>query len=117
MERDGRMILLERGLFGKTITCRAEKLDLGVHVLLTGGDQSHIGAYTLAEPDREPDTTAFPGHKDQFLSEPWAKALSEKTGERALVVCGIHYDGATKEQIGAIVDACADMLKELLEHI
>ena len=116
MERDGRMIL-ERSLFGKTITCRAEKLDQGVHVLLTGGDQSHIGAYTLAEPGRAPVTTAFPGHKDQFLSEPWAKALSEKTGARTLVVCGIHYDNATKEQIGAIVDACSELLAELLEKV
>lgn len=110
-------MILERSLFGKKITCRAEKLDQGVHVLLTGGDQSHIGAYTLAEPGREPVTTAFPGHKDQFLSEPWAAALADKTGERTLVVCGIHYDNATKEQIGAIVASCSEMLAELLERI
>lgn len=111
------MILLERSLFGAKILCRAERLDQGVHVLLVGGERSHIGAYTLAQPGREPVTTVFPGHKDQFLSEPWAEALEEKTGERTLVVCGIHYDNATQEQIQAIVDTCSEMLAELLERI
>ena len=116
MERDGRMIL-ERSLFGKTITCRAEKLDQGVHVLLTGGDQSHIGAYTLAEPGEAAITTVFPGHQEQFISAPWAEKLADHTGGRACVVCGIHYDNATKEQIGAIVDACSELLAELLEKV
>ena len=33
------------------------------------------------------------------------------------MVCGIHYDNATKEQIGAIVDACSELLAELLEKV
>lgn len=111
------MILLERELFGRHLRCQAQRLDEGVHVLLTGGDKSHIGAYTLAQPGQAPQTTALPGHKDQFLSEPWAAAIAEKTGQRTLVVCGIHYDAATKAQIQAIVELAQGMLAELLDSL
>ena len=86
-------------LFGYPIRCTVARLDTGVHVLLTGGCKSHIGAVSTAEPDGEVQTQLFPGHKDQYISEPWAKAICEKTGERACVICGIHYDNADKVQI------------------
>ena len=91
MDGDGHMIELERLLFGCPICCRATRLDSGIHVLLTGGGRSHIGAVSVAEPDGKTETNVFPGHKDQFVSEPWAKALAAKIGQRACVVCGIHY--------------------------
>lgn len=111
------MMQLERELFGRVICCEAQRLDEGIHVLLTGGDKSHIGAYTLAASGQDLQTTVLPGHKDQFLSEPWAAAISEHTGQRTLVVCGIHYDESTKEQIQAILDTCSEMLAELLKKI
>lgn len=108
---------LERSLFGKTITCRAERLDEGIHVLLAGGDRSHIGAISNAEPDESAETTVFPGHKDQYISAPWAEKLAARTGERACVVCGIHYDDATKDQIEAIISACSELLAELMQQL
>ena len=111
------MMRVERTLFGRPICGQVQRLDEGVHVLLTGGDRSHIGAYSLAEPGQAPQTTVFPGHKDQYLSEPWAAAIAEKTGQRTLVVCGIHYDGATKAQIQAIVETAQSMLEEILEKL
>lgn len=111
------MMQLERTLFGKAICCQVQRLDAGVHVLLTGGDKSHIGAYTLAEPGQDPQTTVLPGHKDQYLSEPWAAAISKHTGQRTLVVCGIHYDDATKAQIQTILETAQSMLEEILEKL
>ncbi len=117
MDGDGHMIELERLLFGCPICCRATRLDSGIHVLLTGGGKSHIGAVSVAEPDGKTETNVFPGHKDQFVSEPWAKALAAKIGQRACVVCGIHYDDATQEQIAEILRQTDQMLEQLLQQI
>ena len=109
------MILLERQLFGYPIRCQAEPLDEGLSVLLTGGCRTHVGAVTAASPGSASQTMTFPGHKDQYMSEPWAKALSEKIGERVCVVCGIHYDNATGAQIAEIVEKTNEMLQKLLQ--
>ena len=116
MDGHGRVMTGSRRLFGYPITYTLHSLDDGVHVLLTGGCRSHIGAVSVAE-QGVMDTKVFPGHKDHFLSEPWALAISEKTGQRCCVVCGIHYDDATEEQIKAIVAAAGDLLAELLEKL
>ena len=59
----------------------------------------------------------FPGHKDQFVSEPWAAALSEKTGRRTCVVCGIHYDDATGAQIDEILRCTQRLLEQALGEL
>jgi hypothetical protein len=59
----------------------------------------------------------FPGHKDHFITEPWARRLSDYVNSRALVTCGIHYDGATPEDIAAILAAAEELLGELLERL
>lgn len=115
MDGDGVMIDWEISLFGWPIQLQAERLDEGIHVLLTGGCKRHIGAVSVAEPGKPPETLTFPGHKDQYISEPWAKALSEKIGERVCVVCGIHYDNATGAQIAEIVEKTNEMLQKLLQ--
>ena len=101
-------------LFGFPIRCVVTRLQKGVHVLLTGGCKSHIGAVSTAEPGGETQTQLFPGHKDQYISESWAKAICEKTGERACVVCGIHYDNANKVQIREILRETDLLLVQIL---
>lgn len=104
-------------LFARPIVCRVTRLDQGIHVLLTGGDKSHIGAVSTAEPTGEVQTQLFPGHKDQYISAPWAEKLARTLGVRATVVCGIHYDGASKAQIGAILAETGALLSEILETL
>lgn len=108
------MTVLERELYGRPITVRLERLDEGVHVLLTGGHRTHIGAVSLAEPEGTVETRVFPGHKDQYVSEPWALALAARTGQRACVVCGIHYDNASPAQIREILACTGALLEEAL---
>ena len=110
-------ISLEEQLFGFPIRCTATRLDEGLHVLITGGIKTHIGAVSTCRPVEEPETKYFPGHKDQFVSAPWAKALAEKLSEPACVVCGIHYDNITKEQIAEIMAVTDKLLNELLNQI
>lgn len=104
-------------LFGYPIRCAVTRLEEGVHILLTGGCRSHIGAVSTAEPGGEVQTQLFPGHKDQYISAPWAKAVCEKTGERACVVCGIHYDHAERSQIAEILRETDALLEKILKTL
>ncbi len=113
----GYVITVERNLLGWPVQARATFLDTGLLVLVTGGCLTHVGAVSTGEPDGAVATQAFPGHKDQFISEPWARALAQRSGQRACVVCGIHYDHATGEEISAIVATCDEMLRELMEQM
>jgi hypothetical protein len=117
MDGDGAMMEKTLWLFGYPIRCTVTTLDSGIHVLLTGGSRSHIGAVSIAQPGEAADTRVFPGHKDQFISEPWAEQLSEATGQRVCVVCGIHYDDATKAQISAILEETECLLQRLLQAL
>lgn len=101
-------------LFGKAITCDVTRLDQGIHVLLTGGDKSHIGAVSTAEPDGTAETQRFPGHKDQYISAPWAEKIAQTAKIRTTVVCGIHYDTVTKVQIETILKETDALLEEIL---
>lgn len=110
-------VSLERTLFGFPIQCRATRLDEGLHVLITGGVKTHIGAISICGPGEKPDTKCFPGHKDQHISDPWAKTLANHLGEPVCVVCGIHYDNATRKEIEQIMKITDEMLEELLEKV
>ena len=117
MGRDGRMILLEEPLFGQIIRAEANLLDDGIHVLITGGERTHVGAVSAAEPGKETETMTFPGHKDHFVSGPWAKALAEVLNARAVVACGIHYDRASEAQIRQILRVTDGMLRGLFDQL
>lgn len=110
-------LVFEEWLFDCPITCRATGLHQGLHVLLTGGQRTHVGAISTARPGQTAKTQCFPGHKDQFVSAPWAEKLAEKLGEPVTVVCGIHYDDATGEQIARILSCTDGMLKKLLNEL
>ena len=111
MERNS--ITLERTVVGRPIRAEVRFLDSGLHALITGGDRSHVGAVSWAEPGSPPRSHVFPGHRDQVISERWAGVLAELGRCRALVVCGIHYDSASTETISAVVQASEEMLREV----
>ena len=43
-------------------------------------------------------------------------ALAQKLGTTVCVVSGIHFDGASKQDIAEIVNSTNKMLAQLLEH-
>lgn len=126
---------IKRSLFGKDICMQLTRLDDGITVLLTGGDKSHVGAISIAEPveqktepihfaagtgvtKKQPEVTcqtiSFPGHKEAVISEKWATEIAEKNKCRTIVQVGIHYDNATKEQILEIVKVTEELLEEVI---
>lgn len=113
MDRDAAMTL-EQTILNRRILCTVTALDDGIHVLLTGGDKGHIGAVSVCDPDAEPETMTLPGHKEQFVTVPWSKAIADTARQRCCVVCGIHYDNAAPEEIKTIMAGTDRLLHEVL---
>lgn len=97
---------------GKRIFVEAVRLDYGLHVLVAGGERSHVGAVSGAGYPEE-KTVSFGTHKEAAVTERWARALADFTGEPCMAAAGIHYDGAEPETIRKILAACEELLEEL----
>ncbi len=92
----------------------AELICLGedLCVTLTGG-RAHIGAVALgiprssladaSEPSASVSVMTVTGHKDDEPAREMASALASSLGRRVTVVCGIHYDNITPEEIAAVM--------------
>lgn len=109
--------VLQQPLWGHAIRMELTALDDGLHVLLTGGQRSHVGAVALAKDGRVIAAAGYPGHKEQQLAEQWAAALSAAAETPATVACGIHYDDATPAQIGEILQVCGSLLARTLQTL
>lgn len=107
-------MIFSKNLLGKPLTCTVTRLDEGIHILLVGGDRSHIGAVSICEPGGTPETILRAGHKEPYISTPWSQTISQATGSCCTVACGIHYDNATAAQIAEIMEAVRVLLDTVL---
>ena len=112
-----RQFELKRTLLGAVIIAHVTVLDHGVHVLLTGGERTHVGAVSIADPQGILATQQFPAHKDGMVSEGWVRAISEAGYCPVAIVAGIHYNGLNRDQIGDVVKVTDEMLSELLHTL
>jgi len=87
-------------------TVRLESYNVGKDMLIviTGGEEDHIGSATLIESKGHLQTMIKKGHQDHVVSERMANIIYDTIGKDLLVVCGIHIDGASKEEINILVD-------------
>ena len=108
------MISMGKGRY--TVTLESHKIGKDRLVIITGGEEEHIGSATLIEEKGHLQTISKKGHKDHIVSERMANIIYDKIGKDLLVVCGIHIDDASKEEIDILVDntqACVNIfLKE-----
>lgn len=110
-------MIVVRQVLGSAIRAEWSRLDDGISVLLTGGQRSHIGAVSVAEPDGTVRTLDFPGHRERVVAEQWAAELATAAGCRAAVTCGIHYDDLTRDGLGLVLQALDEMRTELKEQL
>lgn len=103
-------------ILGEPIRVRMSQLDDGWDVGIFGGSRTHVGAVTMAEADGRIRTLEREGHRDAFVSEKWARELAMKLRAPVCVRCGIHYDGVSKAEIAAIVNACDGLLEQIIEE-
>lgn len=100
---------------GYPIEAAVSVLDEGVHVLLTGGCRTHVGAISRAVPGEETQTMQYPAHRDGLVSERWASALSSLLQQPVVVCCGIHYDAVSREEIRQIVKRTDELLQSCMQ--
>lgn len=107
---------LRHRLFGKEIRAQINVLDQGLHILLVGGDRTHIGAIGYQDgPDRR--IWEFPGHKEGVVCEQWLSICCETLKIPVTVSCGIHYDGLLREEIRQVLELTEQMCRECVERI
>ena len=95
----------------------------GILVLLTGGEQPHIGAVVLSVP-RASLTGAgiscdswilpVPGHKDAEVAQPAAELICRATGQTTVITAGIHIEPATSGELQMLLNNCTTAVKQLL---
>jgi len=83
--------------------------------IITSAEEGHIGAVTLAE-KRGLQTLSKLGHRDDIISQSAAEILHAGLGEDITVVCGIHIDHATKEEIKTLVANAQQCATNYLEE-
>jgi hypothetical protein len=96
-----------------TVRLESHKIGNDRLVIITGGEEEHIGSATLIEEKGHLQTISKKGHKDHIVSERMANIIYDKIGKDLLVICGIHIDDASKEEIDILVDntqVCVDRL-------
>ena len=106
-------IQFEKTVLGHPLRAELTALDHGVHILLTGGERTHVGAVSICN-EEGVQTLELRGHKESILSALWAGRLYQTWDIPVTVVCGIHYDNATKEELCLIVEAAGEMLEEVV---
>ena len=87
-----------------TVTLKSHKIGKDMLVIITGGEEEHIGSATLIEEKGHLQTMIKKGHTDHIVSERMANIIYDKIGKDLLVVCGIHINDASKEEIDILVD-------------
>jgi hypothetical protein len=89
--------------------------------VISGGELDggpHIGAVAVAYRDKgelKADTMGLPGHKESELTRESALLAATKLETTCTVICGIHIDQATNEQISEIVEYVRSCFYNLLE--
>jgi|GEM_PF-816738 hypothetical protein len=121
---DGRPLYRVAGdkpMNGHPFAIRLRTFPMGKDIafLITGG-QAHIGAVALAYPTGEgveAAVYALPGHREGEIAEELARRAAEALGCTVVVAMGIHVEGATKEEINAIVRTVHRLMEDELARI
>ena len=99
-------------------------LNEDICVTISGGD-AHIGAVALSIPKDdyskkckpELDVSVFTvkGHKDNIIAEQTARKVSLLTSKKAVVICGIHYEKITAEEIRDIMKLAEEAVTKIID--
>lgn len=115
----------QRGRF--TLTAQAIPMGQDLCVAVWGGDRPHVGCAALAAPhpslrgDGSPSATVstlnLPAHRDDGIANAMARRLSTELGRPVAVVCGVHADGASGEDIRTLLDLARLLGEDILRAV
>jgi hypothetical protein len=93
---------------------------------LTGGERPHVGAVGLGIPrpslrdcactSATSSVLTVTGHKDDALAKPLAERVAARLNQVAVVVVGVHVDGATAGEIALLSENVGRAAEGLLEQ-
>ena len=104
-------------VLGWPLRVEAEALGGDWLIHITGGCAPHIGSVSTAWKNDGAvavQTVCVPGHRDNAVSERFARALADHLDAVVCVTCGIHYDGIDRSGIDAVLSAADDLLQRLI---
>jgi hypothetical protein len=100
-----------------TVTLRAVFMGPDLCVLITGGEAPHLGAVSCTSPEHPVETVRFVSHKEYHVTEMFAEHLRAVFGGNVAVLCGIHVDNITKEEIDETLALCRGLLSSLCARL
>ena len=115
------IILIEAGEGDYQISAHVQYIGNDLHVVITGGEQPHVGAVAVGTlNDDEEDGVnvgliTVPGHKEDVVVEKAARRLARQLGITVLVAAGMHWDEINKKGIAQVLEH-ADLLTEKILH-
>jgi len=99
----------------------------GIHGILTGGEEPHLGGVVLALPrpslaqsdlwSADLYITPVPGHKDVEVANTLAAILSKDLKQPIVISAGIHSDDLARDEINIIINYCEQLRVRFLEWI
>jgi len=99
----------------------------GVILYVHGGNLSHVGGVAVGIPrpsTRNPaqltanvSVISILGHKDDELARPLADKVARRLNQIAVVIVGIHVDGATSQDLEVVTCNAHAVVDEWLERI
>jgi hypothetical protein len=115
--------VLNDGRLSLAVTVRALGNDLCV---IAEGGAAHAGAVAFAIPRESLDASRHAlsastsvltavGHKEDIPAKRMAEKIASATGRRTVVVCGIHFDAITPEEIDRVMDLVASAIDRVIE--
>ncbi len=84
-------------------------------IVFIGGGKEHIGSASIC--DGELCTARRGDHMDFIVSDSAARRINRELGLAVCVVCGIHVDDASKEEIEQLVRNADGCVGKLIERI
>lgn len=125
---DQKLIRVSAGEGKYEVCIRAIPCGRDLSVTITGGTEPHVGACAIGIgrlPDERPmqysatvSTFTVPDHKDDVVAKMAAKELADTLHANVTVTCGIHIDGATKEELIMLQDNVKQALRALqMQHM
>jgi hypothetical protein len=88
-------------------------------VAIYGGDGPHVGAVALAGPGGGGGGRhiSLPNHREGGPASAAAAELARSLGAAVSVSCGVHMDGATREEIALVEEAIGILARDLAREI
>jgi len=96
-------------------------------VIIYGGDTPHIGCVTLSVPRPSladiniiSSTTSvlnLIGHKDDEVAKYVSHTLSSSLNKHVVVMCGIHIDSITRDEIGTTIELLKELTDKLIQRL